>query len=314
MEQAFEERMLELPVEAEDVGSRLDIFLAAKGVCTRSAAQNLIKNGHVLLDDVQETTSSKKLKAGQSVTVELPEAKPLEAAPEDIPLDILYEDSDVIVINKPRGMVVHPAPGNETGTLVNALLFHCKDLSGINGVQRPGIVHRLDKDTTGALSVAKNDKAHESLALQISQRTMHRCYHAIVQGRFREQSGFVEANIGRHPVHRKKMAVVPDGRWALTNWRVLEEFEAPYTLLELRLKTGRTHQIRVHMAHIGHPVANDPLYAPNGKKLPALPAQALHAYELGFVHPTTGEDIMTHAPYPADFQKALDYLRAGGGK
>ena len=314
MEQAPEDRILEFVVGEQDAGSRLDVFLAAQGVCTRSAAQNLIKNESVSLDGTLIDTPSRKLKAGQEVCVELPEAKPLEAQPEDIPLDILYEDSDVIVINKPRGMVVHPAPGNESGTLVNALLYHCKDLSGINGVQRPGIVHRLDKDTTGALSVAKNDKAHESLALQISERTMHRCYHAIVQGRFREQSGFVEANIGRHPIHRKKMAVVPDGRWALTNWRVLEEFDAPYTLLELRLKTGRTHQIRVHMAHIGHPVANDPLYAPNGKKLPALPAQALHAYELGFVHPKTGEDVMTHAPYPEDFQKALDFLRAGGGR
>lgn len=301
-------------VEQADALSRLDVAIAAQGICTRSAAQNWIRDGRVTVDGKVAASASMKLRRGQTVEMTPPEAKPLEAEPEDIPLDILYEDADVIIVNKPRGMVVHPAPGNERGTLVNALLYHCKDLSGINGVMRPGIVHRLDKDTTGALSVAKNDCAHESLAQQISQRTLHRCYHAIVMGRFREQSGAVEAPIGRHPVHRKKMAVVPDGRWALTNWRVLEEFEAPFTLLELRLKTGRTHQIRVHMAHIGHPVAGDPLYGGETKKLPMLTAQALHSRELGFVHPKTGQEVMTYAPYPDDFEKALALLRAGGGK
>ena len=309
-----ETEALDFVAADEDAGSRLDVAIAAQGVCTRSAAQNWIRDGRVTVDEKPAKSASMKLRAGQRVVMTPPEARPLEALPEDIPLDILYEDGDVLVVNKPRGMVVHPAPGNETGTLVNALLYHCHDLSGINGVMRPAIVHRLDKDTTGALSVAKNDRAHESLAKQIGERTMHRCYHAIVHGRFKEESGFVEAPIGRHPVQRKKMAVVPDGRWALTNWRVLENFEAPFTLLELRLKTGRTHQIRVHMAHIGHPVAGDPLYGGETKKLPMLHAQALHSYELGFVHPVTGEYIETHAPYPDDFAKALAYLRAGGGK
>lgn len=301
-------------VEDADAGARLDVVIAAQGLCTRSAAQNWIKDARVAVDEKTITTASHKLKAGQMVCIDPPQAKPLEAVAQPIPLDILYEDADVIVVNKPRGMVVHPAPGNEQGTLVNALLYHCRDLSGINGVLRPGIVHRLDKDTTGALSVAKNDAAHESLARQISERTMERCYHAIVHGRFAQQSGTVEASVGRHPIHRKKMAIVPDGRWALTNWRVLEEFDAPFTLLELRLKTGRTHQIRVHMAHIGHPVAGDSVYGGHTSKLPMLSAQALHSRTLGFAHPVTGQWIQTQAPYPQDFQKALDYLRAGGGR
>ena len=314
MQMENEQEQVLILIDAGAAGARLDIAIAGSGLCTRSAAQKLIQEGNVLLDGKQETTPSRKVREGQEVLVTRPESRELEAVPEDIPLDILYEDSDVIVVNKPRGMVVHPAPGNERGTLVNALLFHCHDLSGINGVLRPGIVHRLDKDTTGALSVAKNDRAHESLARQISERTMNRCYHAIVEGRFTQMSGSVEAPIGRHPIKRKEMAVVPDGRWALTNWKVLETFEAPYTLLELRLKTGRTHQIRVHMAHIGHPVAADPVYNHHKNKLTMLPAQALHSYELGFVHPVTGEKIETVAPYPEDFASALRFLRAGGGK
>lgn len=227
--------------------------------------------------------------------------------PEEIPLDIVYEDADLVVVNKPRGMVVHPAAGNYRGTLVNALLNHCRDLSGINRALRPGIVHRLDKDTTGLLVVAKNDTAHLDLACQIKERRVKRQYLALVHGH-PPQEGTVDAPIGRHPVHRKKMAVEPrHGRPAVTHFRVLERYPG-YALVEARLETGRTHQVRVHMAYIGHPLLGDPVYAPRRPRL-GLAGQALHACTLGFRHPRTGEYLEFRAPLPRDFEEVLEHLR-----
>ena len=296
-----------LIVDEGAAGERLDRFLACRELeVSRSHIQKLIESGCVLVNG-RTAKANAKLRAGDAVETELPEAQELEILPEDIPLDILYEDSDVIVINKARGMVVHPAAGAADGTLVNALLHHCEDLSGINGVIRPGIVHRLDKDTSGVMMAAKNDRAHVDLAEQIREKTAQRIYRAIVCGTIAEDRGEIRAPIGRHPTERKKMAVVPGGKEARTLFRVVERFPA-HTLVECRLKTGRTHQIRVHMAYIGHPLLGDPKY---GRKTLEIAGQALHSCELSFTHPRTKERMTFAAEMPEDMKAILYALRRG---
>lgn len=298
--------------EPGDAGSRLDAFLALnlEGK-TRSAVQKLMDQGKVLVNG-KAGRKNDKVKPGDSIRVEIPEPEPLELLPQDIPLDIVYEDEHLLVVNKPKGMVVHPAPGNPDGTLVNALLYHCgQSLSGINGVIRPGIVHRIDKDTSGLLMVAKNDLAHQSLAAQIAAHTFTRMYNTVVYGNLKTDEGTISAPIARHPTDRKKMAVVPGGREAVTHYRALERLPG-FTLVECRLETGRTHQIRVHMAHIGHPVAGDPVYGPK-KCITSLNGQCLHARLLGFVHPATGEYMEFDSGLPPYFTDFLEKLRRKGG-
>lgn len=294
-------------IEEENVGKRLDLFISENEVdMSRSFVQGIIEKQQVKVNG-QIKKNNYKLRVGDQVQVELAEPVELQVEAEDIPLDIIYEDSDVIVLNKPQDMVVHPAPGNYTGTLVNGLLYHCKDLSGINGVIRPGIVHRIDKDTSGVLVVAKNDKSHNSLAMQLKDHSMKRTYYAIVEGIVKEEEGTVRTNIGRHPVERIKMAVVKDGKEAITNYKVLERFKSN-TLVECRLETGRTHQIRVHMAHLHHPLIGDQVYGYKKQKF-KLQGQALHAKNLGFIHPTTGEYMEFDSQLPEYFQDILDKLR-----
>lgn len=293
---------------ADRDGERLDVFLARMDeTLSRSRVQRLIADGHVMVDG-KTPKASQRLSEGATVAVEMPEPEAADILPEQIPLDILYEDEDVIVVNKARGMVVHPAAGVSRGTLVNALLAHCKDLSGINGALRPGIVHRLDKDTSGVMIAAKNDAAHRSLAEQIQQKTAKRVYWAILTGNIAEEEGVIYGAIGRNPKDRQKMAVVREnGKDATTKFRVLERF-GTYTLVECRLMTGRTHQIRVHMAYIGHPVVGDPKYG--AKKCPfSIEGQALHSKTLMFTHPRTGERMEFEAPLPEDMQMILDDLR-----
>ena len=297
---------------ADQDGERLDRFLTRmEPALSRAHVQKVIAEGQALVSG-RVRKANYKLQAGEEVTFHLPEAKPVEILPEDIPLDILYEDSDIIVVNKARGMVVHPATGIYTGTLVNALLYHCKDLSGINGEIRPGIVHRLDKDTSGVMVAAKNDAAHLDLAEQIRTKAAHRIYWAIVCGNIREEAGVIKGDIGRHPTDRKKMSVhAPHGREAVTHYRVLERF-GNYTHIECELETGRTHQIRVHMASIGHPILGDLVYGP--AKCPfRLQGQTLHARILGFVHPSTGAYVQFDAPLPEYFEELLKKLRKQTG-
>lgn len=280
---------------------------------TRSAVQKLMLSGSILRGGVP-LSKNDRLAAGQTVEVRLPDPVPLaQAEPQNIPLDIVYEDDDLLVVNKPKGMVVHPAPGNPDRTLVNALLYHCgTSLSGINGIIRPGIVHRIDKDTSGLLIVAKNDFAHQSLAAQIKEHSFTREYEAVVYGHLREQSGTVDAPIGRHPADRKKMTVTEkNSRRAVTQYQVLEELPG-FSYVRLRLETGRTHQIRVHMAYLGHPVAGDPVYGPK-KAIAALNGQCLHARVIGFRHPRDGRYIELTSPLPPYFTAFLDRLRAGSG-
>ena len=278
-------------------GVRLDVLLSGDAL-SRSRAAALIEEGRVTVDGKVILKPSFKAPEGAKVVAVLPEVRKTETLPEDIPLDILYEDEALAVINKPSGLVVHPAAGNETGTLVNALLFHLSSLSGIGGEERPGIVHRLDKDTSGLMLVAKDDQAHLSLSGQLEARTIEKHYHAVVLGHMKEASGRIEKPIGRDPKDRKKMAVVPDGRYALTDWKVLEERGPSATLLDLHIHTGRTHQIRVHMASIGHPVLGDPLYgAKRGTHADRL---MLHAYSIAFDHPRTGERMTFIQPAPFD--------------
>ena len=295
--------------EKEDVGTRIDVFLAENMEdLSRSGVQKLIDEGMITLNG-GKTKANYKLRAKDVIDVTVPEVKEVEILPEDIPLDILYEDSDVIVVNKPQGMVVHPAPGHFSGTLVNALMFHCGDeLSGINGEKRPGIVHRIDKDTSGVLMIAKNDMAHQSLAAQLAEHSITRKYNAVVYNGFNEDEGTVDQPIGRNPQDRKKMAVTQKhSRHAVTHYRVIERMEK-FTLIEAQLETGRTHQIRVHMTHIGHPLLGDPVYGP--KKQPiSLDGQALHARVLGFIHPRTGEYMEFEAPLPPHFVALLERLR-----
>ncbi len=325
---------VEYEISPQHAGQRLDVFLASRrdlGL-SRSHIQKLIAEGLVTLDG-EVTKPSYRLEPGERVRVTVPQPQPLEVEPEDIPLDILYEDAHLVVVNKRRGMVVHPAPGHGGGTLVNALLAHCDHLSGIGGVCRPGIVHRLDRDTSGVMVVAKSDLAHRSLSEQIKNRTAQRRYLALVFGDVPASEGTVETRIGRDPENRKRMAVVSEGgREAVTHYRVLERF-GDFTLVECALRTGRTHQIRVHMAHLGHPVAGDPVYGPRRPRrfrremarvmavesnapypsaVAALEGQALHAYRLTFRHPASGEPMELRAPLPPDMERALNELRARG--
>ena len=296
-----------LTATTEDVGARLDAFLAEKleGV-TRSAAARLIEGGCVTVNG-RPAAKSVRLAGGETVCAELPAAEEPEARPEDIPLDVVYEDGDVIVVNKPVGMVVHPAPGHPDGTLVNALLYHCAgSLSGVGGQLRPGIVHRIDRDTSGLIIAAKNDAAHNFLAAQLADHTLARTYECLVTGSMKQDSGTVDAPIDRAPGDRKKMAVVPTGRRAVTHWEVVARYSG-VTHLRCRLETGRTHQIRVHMAYIGHPILGDTVYGVK-KPVPGLTGQCLHATGLRFVHPRTGETVELHCPLPEEFTRMLEKL------
>lgn len=301
-------RTVDLTVGPEDEGLRIDQFLAARPEAglTRSHVRRLIDEGRVTAGG-QAVKASHRVAVGEAVRLMVPAPEPLRLAGEDIPLDIVHEDADLLVINKPRGLVVHPAAGHEGGTLVNALLEHCRDLSGINDVLRPGIVHRLDRDTTGLLVVAKNDAAHLSLAEQLKERRLKRRYLAIVSGGLKDDRGLIEAPIARHPVDRKRMAVVEGGRPARTRFTVRERF-ARATLVEVELDTGRTHQIRVHFSFIGHPILGDPVYGPK-KKAPFVDGQALHAWSISFTHPRTGKELTFTAEPPPDFRALLDWLR-----
>jgi 23S rRNA pseudouridine1911/1915/1917 synthase len=299
---------LTLLVTSEDAATRLDAFLAA-GIpgLTRSAAARLLDEGRVTVNG-QKGLKSRKLSGGETVTVTLPQPVETAVVPQNIPLDVVYEDEDVIVVNKPSGLVVHPAPGHPDGTLVNALLYHCGDsLSGIGGEKRPGIVHRIDRDTSGLIIAAKNDQAHLSLSAQLSDHTLARTYECIVVGCPRSDSGTVDAPIGRHPTDRKKMTVTEkNARRAVTHWEVVERFGG-YAHLRCRLETGRTHQIRVHMAYIGHPILGDTVYGAK-KPVPGLTGQCLHASGLRFIHPRTGEMVELHCPLPPEFTALLQKL------
>ncbi len=289
----------------KESGIRLDKALADLTELSRSQANEAIKNGNILVNG-KAVKAKYSVKEGDLVTYDLPEPEVLEYEAEDIPLDIVYEDDDVAVVNKPQGMVVHPSVGHTSGTLVNALMYHIHDLSSINGVVRPGIVHRIDKDTSGLLMIAKNDRAHQALAEELKDKKSLRKYLAIVHGNILNDRGVIEAPIGRSEKDRKKQAVMAKGKPAVTHFKVLERF-GNYTLVELTLETGRTHQIRVHMAYIGHPVAGDPLYGP--RKTLKGNGQFLHAQTLGFTHPTTGESLRFFVEPPAIFQETLENLR-----
>ena len=301
------EILIDVPQEYE--GERIDKFLSILlKESSRNSIQKLIEDGKVLANG--NTVNKKyKVKADDEVTVLPSELKPLDAEPENIPLDIVYEDNDLLVVNKPRGMVVHPAPGNYSGTLVNALLYHCKDsLSGINGILRPGIVHRIDKDTSGLLIVAKNDKAHIGLAEQIKEHSFTREYNAVIVGHLKDNEGTVNAPIGRNPKDRKKMCVTyQNSKNAVTHYSVVEDFDG-YSHVALKLETGRTHQIRVHMAHLGHPVAGDSVYG-NDKKSAFLNGQCLHAIKIGFIHPITGEYLEFTSDLPDYFKDFIKRLK-----
>ena len=305
----MEGNLLRFVVQTEQQDWRIDRFLAQSlEDATRSVVQQLIADGRVLLNG-KPAAKSAKLKEGDEVLCDRPAPREVEVVAQPIPLEIFYEDEDLLVVNKPKGMVVHPAPGNSDGTLVNALLFHCKgSLSGIGGVLRPGIVHRIDKDTSGLLVVAKNDAAHQGLSSQLSTHSMTRVYQAVVYGSFAQDVGEVDAPIGRSEKDRKKMAVTnKNSKSAVTGYRVVTRYRG-FTHLELRLKTGRTHQIRVHMASIGHPVAGDPVYGPRAV-IRELGGQCLHAGTLGFIHPRTGEYLEFEAPLPAYFTDFLHKLQ-----
>ena len=299
----------EFLVSWEEEDTRIDRYLS--GVCpsfSRSYIQKLLKNGDILVDG-QQVKSSYGVKEGDRIVVETPEAVEPEIQAEPMDLDILYEDQDVILINKPKGMVVHPAAGHYSHTLVNGLMYHCRDqLSGINGVMRPGIVHRIDMDTTGVLIVCKNDAAHNSIAAQLKEHSIVRRYQAIVHGKVKEDEGVVDGPIGRHPVDRKKMSInYKNGKPAVTHYRVLKRFDR-YTYIECRLESGRTHQIRVHMASIRHPLLGDRVYGPSSCPVPGLEGQTLHAGVLGFIHPRTGEYMEFTAPLPSYFEHLLQTL------
>lgn len=310
-----------ISVPPKDHGRRIDQFLAETDLhLSRSQIKHLIEQEHILLNQ-HVTKPSTRLKSGDTISGILPRPKALMLTPEPIPLSVLYEDPSIIVVDKPPGMVVHPAPGNPSGTLVNALLYHCKDLSGINGTLRPGIVHRLDKETSGVMVVAKNDEAYHHLVKQFKNRRVEKVYLAIVYGNVKKEEGLIDAPIGRHPDQRKKMSIqTTRGRIALTHWKVLERFGA-CTLLEIHPRTGRTHQIRVHLTSMGHPLLKDPLYGKRGKSqimedphlhdcLKKIDRQALHALQLGFDHPRSRERVLFIAPMPQDMKETLDCLRS----
>ena len=301
--------MKEMIFAAQESGERLDKFLDEMlPDFSRSYLQKLIKGQHVTVQG-QIVKPNYRLRAEDEIHIEIPDEIKLDIIPEKIPLDILYEDQDLLVINKPKGMVVHPAAGHYSGTLVNALLYHCEgQLSGINGVLRPGIVHRIDRDTTGSLVVCKNDMAHRSLAEQLKEHSINRRYRAIVWGNLKENEGTVDAPIGRHPIDRKKMAINrTNGKRAVTHYRVLKRFSR-FTYIECQLETGRTHQIRVHMASLGHPLLGDTVYS-TAKSPYTLEGQCLHAMTLGFIHPRTGEYIECTAPLPEYFEHLLEIMK-----
>ena len=295
---------------AEESCKRLDVFLSDQTEdFSRSRLKKLIEDGQVSVNGVAVKKAGAEIKRGDSVTVQIPEAVEYSVKAENISVEIVYEDGDFAVVNKPKGMTVHVGNGNESGTLVNALLYALDSLSGIGGVLRPGIVHRIDKDTTGLLVVAKNDKAHVSLASQIAEKTCHRTYYALLEGNLKEERGRVVTDIGRHPTERLKMAVLPEGKGkiAITDFETVAHFGADFTLCKFDLQTGRTHQIRVHAKHLGHPVAGDPVYGYKKQKIKA-DGQLLHAKRLELTHPTTGERMEFNAPLPPAFQEILDKL------
>ena len=297
----------ELTAATEHAGVRLDAFLSADGALTRSQAARLIAEGRVRVNG-KPAAKSARLSGGETVTVDVPQLRETALPPQDIPLDVVYEDDDVIVVNKPTGLVVHPAPGHPDGTLVNALLHHCGDsLSGIGGEKRPGIVHRIDRDTSGLIIAAKNDAAHLALSAQLKDHSLSRTYECLVTGNMKQDSGTVDAPIGRSSADRKKMAVVPTGRRAVTHWEVVARYPG-VTHLRCRLETGRTHQIRVHMAYIGHPILGDTVYGAK-KPVPGLTGQCLHATGLRFIHPRTGEPVELHCPLPPEFTAILQKLQ-----
>ena len=299
---------IRLRASEESKNQRLDAFLASSlDGLTRSQATRLIESGEVAVNG-RAVSKSYKLAGGEDIAVPLPEPEPVEAVPQDIPLDVVYEDADVIVVNKPSGMVVHPAPGHPDGTLVNALLYHCAGtLSGVGGALRPGIVHRIDRDTSGLIIAAKNDTAHQYLSAQLADHTLARTYECIVVGALREDRGTVDAPIARHPTDRKRMAVVAGGREAVTHWEVIARYPG-YTHVRCRLETGRTHQIRVHMAYIGHPILGDTVYGAK-KEVPGLTGQCLHAVGLRFLHPRTHEIVELSCPLPEEFTRMLQKIR-----
>ncbi|MBO6062015.1 MAG: RluA family pseudouridine synthase [Clostridia bacterium] len=299
--------MLEFTVGPDSVGARLDSYAAAAAGLSRSAAQRLISCGDITVNGLTVPAKT-KLREGDTVSVCLPPPAEVDILPQDIPLDIVYQDADVAVINKPKGMVVHPAAGNPDGTLVNAILYHIGDLSGIGGEIRPGIVHRIDRMTSGLLVIAKNDAAHNALSEQLKTHSVSRIYYALCEGNLKEDEGTVSAPIARHRTDRKRMAVDENGRPAVTHWQVLERF-GDVTFIKLRLETGRTHQIRVHMAYIKHPLIGDEVYGHAANKL-GVTGQALHAGELRFTHPAAGEEMAFFAPLPEEFEAALSKLRA----
>ena len=298
----------ELTAATEHAGVRLDAFLSADGALTRSQAARLIAEGRVRVNG-KPAAKSARLSGGETVTVDVPQLRETALPPQGIPLDVGYEDDDVIVVNKPTGLVVHPAPGHPDGTLVNALLHHCGDsLSGIGGEKRPGIVHRIDRDTSGLIIAAKNDAAHLALSAQLKDHSLSRTYECLVTGNMKQDSGTVDAPIGRSSADRKKMAVVPTGRRAVTHWEVVARYPG-VTHLRCRLETGRTHQIRVHMAYIGHPILGDTVYGAK-KPVPGLTGQCLHATGLRFIHPRTGEPVELHCPLPPEFTAMLQKLQS----
>jgi 23S rRNA pseudouridine1911/1915/1917 synthase len=303
---------MKIELKVDDRGDRLDIWLSQQlAELSRSRIQKLIEEGNLKLNDRVCTAKKTKLNSGDRLCLFIPPPQPLDLQPEAIFLDILYEDDSLIIINKPAGLVVHPSPGHESGTLVNALLHHCNNLAGIGGVQRPGIVHRLDKDTTGAIVVAKTDFAHQHLQAQIKAKTAIREYLGIVYGSPNSEGGKIDLPIARHPIDRQKMAVVSiekGGRNAVTHWQVKERL-GNYTLINFRLETGRTHQIRVHSSHIGHPIVGDPIYSSNRSVGVNLSGQALHAWKLTLQHPISGKLIESVAPIPNEFNKLLEVLR-----
>ena len=301
----------ELTAATEHAGVRLDAFLSADGALTRSQAARLIAEGRVRVNG-KPAAKSARLSGGETITVDVPQLRETALPPQDIPLDVVYEDDDVIVVNKPTGLVVHPAPGHPDGTLVNALLHHCGDsLSGIGGEKRPGIVHRIDRDTSGLIIAAKNDAAHLALSAQLKDHSLSRTYECLVTGNMKQDSGTVDAPIGRSSADRKKMAVVPTGRRAVTHWEVVARYPG-VTHLRCRLETGRTHQIRVHMAYIGHPILGDTVYGAK-KPVPGLTGQCLHATGLRFIHPRTHEPVELTCPLPEEFTRMLAKLEKKQG-
>lgn len=301
-------QMIELIVSQEDADKRIDAYLCANTELSRSRIAALMQEGALCVNGKVQTKPSFKVSPGQKLELALPEVRPVTIEPQNIPIDILYQDSDIVIVNKPCGMVVHPAAGNEDGTLVNALLYHVHDLSGIGGEMRPGIVHRLDKDTSGLILIAKNDKAHAALSEQFKARTMEKHYRAVAFGNFSDDHGLIDAPIARHPIDRKKMAIVKDGKPSQTEWTVLERLKSA-TYLDVHLLTGRTHQIRVHMQSVGHPLLGDVIYAPNIKTSVHIPRLMLHAYSLAFTHPSTDDRMTFTAPLSEPFLSALEKLK-----